>query len=377
MPNTLTSLLPELYTNLDVVSRELVGMVPAVTVDATTNRAALNQTVRNFIAPASSSVNITPGVSAPDSGDQTIGNSTLTISKSKMVPIRWTGEEELNVSAGHGAQAIRANQIQQAIRTLVNEMESDLADLHARASRAAGTAGAAPFGTANDYTAASLARKILVDNGAPTSDMSLVIDTAAGANLRGRQAAAMDAGSTSILRQGILLDINGMAIRESAQIKAPTAGSVSGTLASLVRPAGSTVLTTSADYTSTLLAGDIVTFAGDTNQYVIAAVAAGSVTINAPGLVAGTTSGTKAITVIATARRNMAFSRNAIVLATRLPALPAAGDMADDRATISDPRSGLSFEISVYRQYRQVHWEVAAAWGVAVTKPEHLALLLG
>lgn len=377
MPNTLTSLLPELYTNLDVVSRELVGMVPAVTVDATTNRAALNQTVRNFIAPASSSVNITPGVSAPDSGDQTIGNSTMTISKSKMVPIRWTGEEELNVSAGHGAQAIRANQIQQAIRTLVNEMESDLADLHARASRAAGTAGAAPFGTANDYTAASLARKILVDNGAPTSDMSLVIDTAAGANLRGRQAAAMDAGSTSILRQGILLDINGMAIRESAQIKAPTAGSVSGTLASLVRPAGSTVLTTSADYTSTLLAGDIVTFAGDTNQYVIAAVAAGSVTINAPGLVAGTTSGTKAITVIATARRNMAFSRNAIVLATRLPALPAAGDMADDRATISDPRSGLSFEISVYRQYRQVHWEVAAAWGVAVTKPEHLALLLG
>jgi hypothetical protein len=377
MANTLTSLLPELYTNLDVVSRELVGMVPAVTVDATTNRAALNQTVRNFIAPASSSVNITPGVSAPDSGDQTIGNSTLTISKSKMVPIRWTGEEELNVSAGHGAQAIRANQIQQAIRTLVNEMESDLADLHARASRAAGTAGAAPFGTANDYTAASLARKILVDNGAPTSDMSLVIDTAAGANLRGRQAAAMDAGSTSILRQGILLDINGMAIRESAQIKAPTAGSVSGTLASLVRPAGSTVLTTSADYTSTLLAGDIVTFAGDANQYVIAAVAAGSITINAPGLVAGTTSGTKAITVIATARRNMAFSRNAIVLATRLPALPAAGDMADDRATISDPRSGLSFEISVYRQYRQVHWEVAAAWGVAVPKPEHLALLLG
>jgi hypothetical protein len=256
-------------------------------------------------------------------------------------------------------------------------MESDLADLHARASRAAGTAGTAPFGTANDYTAASLARKILVDNGAPISDMSLVIDTAAGANLRGRQAAAMDAGSTSILRQGILLDINGMAIRESAQIKAPTAGSVSGTLASLVRPAGSTVLTTSADYTSTLLAGDIVTFAGDANQYVIAAVAAGSITINAPGLVAGTTSGTKAITVIATARRNMAFSRNAIVLATRLPALPAAGDMADDRATISDPRSGLSFEISVYRQYRQVHWEVAAAWGVAVPKPEHLALLLG
>lgn len=377
MANTLTNLLPELYTNLDVVSRELVGLIPAVTVDAATNRAALNQTVRNFVAPAAAAADITPGLYAPNSGDQTIGTTTLSITKSRMVPIRWTGEEELSVAAGHGAQAIRANQIQQAIRTLVNEMEADLAGLHTKASRAVGAAATTPFGTANDYTAASLARKVLADNGAPLSDMQLVIDTAAGANIRGKQAAAADAGGDSILRQGVLLDINGMAVRESAQIKYHTAGSVSGTLASLARDPGTTVLTTSADYSATLLAGDVVTFAGDANQYVITSVSASAITIGAPGLVAGTTTGTKAITVIASTRRNMAFSRNAIVLAQRLPALPDSGDMADDRATITDPRSGLSFEISVYRQYRQVHWEVACAWGVAVTKPEHIALLLG
>ena len=91
----------------------------------------------------------------------------------------------------------------------------------------------------------------------------------------------------------------------------------------------------------------------------------------------GTTSGTKAITVIATARRNMAFSRNAIVLAQRLPALPSGGDAAIDRTVVTDPRSGLSFEISQYAQYRQMYWEVSCAWGVKVIKPEHLALLLG
>lgn len=375
MANTLTNLIPELYSNLDVVSRELVGMIPAVTMDAVASRAAKDQTVRVFNTPAASAGDIAPGVTPPNDGDQTFTNVSVAITKARRVPIRWNGEEELSV--GPGAAAMRAAQIQQAIRTLVNEMESDLAGLHVFASRAAGAAATTPFGTANDYTAASLTRKILVDNGAPTSDMSLVIDTAAGANLRGKQAAAMDAGTSSILRQGVLLDINGMAIRESAQIKAPTAGSVSGTLASLVRPAGTTVLTTTADYSATLLAGDIVTFAGDTNQYVITSVSASAITIGAPGLVSGTTTGTKAITVIATARRNMGFSRNAIVLAQRLPALPDGGDVAVDRTTITDPRSGLSFEVAMYPQYRQMQYEISCAWGVKVIKPEHLALLLG
>lgn len=377
MANTLTSLIPDLYSSLDVVSRELVGFIPAVTMDATTARAAVNQTVRSFVAPAASAGNISPGVTPPDDGNQTIDNVTLSITKARRVPIRWNGEEELGVNSGPGAAAIRAAQIQQAIRTLTNEIEADIAGLHIYSSRAAGTAGTTPFGTANDYTGASLTRKILADNGSPLSDIHLVIDTTAGANIRGKQAAAADAGGDSILRQGVLLDINGFAVRESAQVLAPAIGTVSGTLASLVRAKGVTVLTTTADYSATLLAGDVVTFAGDTNQYVITSVSASAITIGAPGLVDGTTTGTKAITVVALARRNMAFHRSAIVLAHRLPALPQGGDMAVDRTTITDPRSGLSFEVAMYAQYRQMQYEISCAWGVKMVKPAHTALLLG
>lgn len=384
MANTLTNLIPELYSNLDVVSRELVGMIPAVTLDPAASRAALNQTVRTFVAPAATASDITPGLTAPDTGDQTIGNGSLSITKARKVPIRWNGEEELSVGgAGFGAAQIRAAQIQQAFRTLVNEMEADLCALHIAASRAHGTAGTTPFGTAGDYTDASLARKILVDNGAGESDLHLVMNTAAGANIRGKQARVDEAGTTSLLRQGVLQDVGGMMLRESGQIVTFTKGTgASATTNAAGYAVGATVITLAAVGTGTILAGDVITFAGDSNQYVVASgdtdvSNAGTITLAAPGLKVAMSAATKAITVVASSARNMAFRRSAIVLATRLPALPTGGDSAIDRAVVTDPRSGVSFEISMYAQYRQMYWEVAACWGVKAVKPEHMALLLG
>lgn len=386
MANTLTSLIPDLYSSLDVVSREMVGFIPAVTMDAATSRAALNQTVRSFVAPAATAGNITPAATAPDDGNQTIGNVDLAITKARRVPIRWNGEETLGVNSGPGTAAIRSAQIQQAIRTLVNEIEVDLAALHIAASRAAGAAGTTPFGTANDYTGASLTRKILADNGAPMSDLQLVIDTTAGANIRGKQSAADASGNDSLLRQGVLLDINGFMVRESAAVAAPAAGAMANATTNNAGYAvGATVLTLATAGTGVVAAGDVLTFAGDANQYVVTSVvfaganpAAGdTITIAAPGLRVAMSAATKAITVVAQARRNMGFSKSAIILAHRLPALPDGGDLAVDRTTITDPRSGLSFEVAMYPQYRQMQYEISCAWGVKLVKPDHCALLLG
>jgi hypothetical protein len=74
---------------------------------------------------------------------------------------------------------------------------------------------------------------------------------------------------------------------------------------------------------------------------------------------------------------NMAFNRDAIVLVTRAPARPVEGDLAEDVMLMTDPRSGITFEVSMYKEYRQVHFEVALAWGVAAIKPEHIGILLG
>ena len=378
MANTLTGLIPTLYQAVDVVSRELVGLVPAVTMDAQATRAALNQTVMSPVAPAASATDVTPGVTPPDDGDQTIGNATITISKSRRVPVRWNGEQSVGINSGPGRANVLRDQFAQAMRTLVNEIEADLAALYAKASRVYGTAGTTPFATAGDYSDVGFVRKILMDNGAPTSDLQLVINTTAGATFRGKQSQAQMESDNQLRRQGVLLDVHGMMIRESAQIKSHTKGTGASYLSNLL--AGYAIGDTSIAIdtgSGTVLAGDVVTFAGDTNKYVNGtALTGGSIVLNEPGLRAALADGV-AMTVGNSYTANMAFHRGAIQLATRAPALPDEGDMADDRMMLTDPVSGLTFEVAMYRQYRQVQYEVALAWGAACTKSEHLAILLG
>ena len=387
MSNTLTGLIPDLYAALDVVSRELIGFIPAVTVDSSVNRAAVGQEVKVPVAPSSNSmIDTTPAMSVPSAADQTIGNTSVIITRSKAVPFSWEGNEQVGLNSGAGYLTIRANQIAQAMRTLANAVELDLAALYATTSRAAGTVGTVPFIT--NTAALSAARKILVDNGAPTSDLQLVIDTNAGANLQTlfNINSARDKAAETLAGQGVLTMPSGVAIRESAQVYNPASGAMaSATSTSAAFTVGQTVIPLATAGTGVVAAGDVITFANDTNQYVVSAVSfAGAnpasgdtITLAAPGLRKAQGVATRAITVLATSPRNMAFSRSAIVLATRMPERPQEGDMAIDVMTIQDPRSGLAFEVSMYPGYRKIRYEIALAWGVKNIKPEHTATLLG
>lgn len=388
MANTLTDLIPDLYASLDVVSRELVGMIPAVTTDARVNRAAVGQDVRVPIVPnAGASFDITPAMTMPAAADQTIGNTAITITKSKGRAFSWEGNEQDGLNNnGAGYLPIRANQMLQAMRALTNEVEADLCALQSTFSRAYGTAGTTPFATSGDFTDGSYTLKILKDNGAPIQDNHLVLNTTAGASYLGKQAEVNRQGTDDILRQGVFRTVSGVDIRESGQAVTQVAGAMaSATTTNAVLAVGQTVLPLATAGTGVVAAGDAFTLANDPNKYIVTSVSfAGAnpasgdtITIAAPGLRVAQAAATRAITVIATSARNMMFNRSAIVLATRMPERPQEGDMALDVMTITDPRSGLSFEVSMYPGYRKVRYEIALAWGVKNIKPAHTAILLG
>jgi len=377
MANTLTNLIPNVYAALDVVSRELVGALPGVTRDAKADRVASNQTLRIPQTPANTTSSYTPSMAIPSAVDQTIANASLTLTKNKYAAFSWTGEETYAMDQGPGFLNIEQQQIAQAFRVLVNEMENDVCDALAQgASRAYGTAGTTPF--ASNLGDSAQVRKILDDNGAPGSSRSLVINTSAGAALRtlGQLTKANEAGNTMTLRDGELLNLQGFSVRESAQINNATAGTGSGYLINEASgyAVGSTALTLDTG-TGTILAGDIITIGS--HKYVVAsALAANVVTIAAPGLVAAVANN-DAVTVNATSSRNIAFSSDALVLATRLPIFPSQGDLAIDNEIITDPRTGISFDLRVYPGDGMVLYRIHALWGWVAPKPAHAAILLG
>lgn len=385
MANTLSDLTADLYAALHVVSRELVGFIPAVSRNSSAERVAIGDTVRIPEAPAATAYDVTPSQLQADNGDNVFTNRTMTISKERYVPIRWTGREQRSMNNGAGYANLRVQQFAEAMRTLVNEIEADIASLYTQASVAQTPAGTNLFDAAN-YKDFAACIEMLDNNGAPISDRHLVINSAAKRAILGnaQYVGANTSGDQGMLRQGVLLDHLGLDVRASAQVKNHTAGdAASATTDNAGYSVGDTVLTLASAGTGAILAGDVITITGDASatKYVVESGDAdvsggGTITLAAPGLKGDLSAATHAITVETSTARNMVFSRDAIQLATRIPDRPEEGDLAVDTMVITDDVSGLSFEVAMFFENRRIKYEISAAWGQAVVNPKNLALLV-
>lgn len=388
MANTLTDLIPDAMEALDTISREQVGYISAVSRSSGVERAALNQNVLVPVTQAASTATNTPAVTAPDTGDAIVDNVSVTISKSKHVPIRFNGEETKGLTNAGTFSTIMADRIYQAMRALCNEIEADVhAEVYKNASRAYGaTIGTAPFATAGDLSDFAGPLGILETNGAPTNDLQMVLGTAAMGNLRGKQSVLFkvnEAGTSDMLRNGMTDRVMKFALRQSAAVVTHIAGAGAG--ADINNGAGEAIGQTSLTVdgitvnTTGYKAGDLVTVAGDTNKYNVTTTltaTSGELVIAKPGLLIAAADATE-ITLLGSHVPNTAFARSAVVLATRAPALQKGGDQADDVTTVVDPVSGLAFELAIYRQFLQTVVHVRLAWGFKAIKPEHIAVLHG
>lgn len=379
---TLTSLTENIFRAKDIVARETVGFIPSVLVNSGSEGVSINGTVNSFeTAQPTLNTSYTPAMTIPAADDQTISAKTMTIGQVANVRIPLRGEDILKLNNTAGSQRVIDDMMANAIRKIVNTIEAHCGTVVKNgASRATGTAGTTPFGS--NFNIIADARQILQDNGAPDDGQrSVVLSNSAGTKLR--QLANIykvnEAGTSDTLRTGALLNLFGFNIRESAGCASHTAGTGASYLINNVSGeiVGETVLTLDTG-SGTILAGDIITHASDTaNKYVVAsALASNDVTIAAPGLRIAAANN-DAVTVGAAYTGNAAFHRNAVELVMRPPAQPYGGDSAIDRMTVSDDRTGLVFEVAIYKGYGMNMLDFTCLYQAKVWKPEFVATILG
>ena len=377
MANVLTDLAADIYKAADIVGRELVGVIPSMTINAGTERAAFGDTVRSaFTRAATVNDAYTPSMTIPQGDDQTVDNKTTTIDKVANVKIPYTGEDILHLNNGVGYETVYGDQIAQAMRGITNTIESYAAlTISQGASRAIGTAGTTPF--ASDFDAIAELRQVLVDNGMPLDGQATVaMNTNAGTKLRNlaQLQKVNEAGGEELLRRGELLNLQGLMLKESNGIAAHVKGTATGVTVNGALAIGATAGATG------IKAGDVVTFAGDAdNKYVVEtgiSAASGTFTIQAPGLRAAIADDA-AVTIGANYTGNFAFHRAASELVVRPPAQPQGGDAAVDRMTVQDPFSGLVYEIAVYKGYAKAMFDITTFYAAKVWKPQFVATLLG
>jgi hypothetical protein len=376
MPNTLTPLIPVLFSAAQEVSNEPFGAINAINTQFDDKGVAKGDSVTVPIAPTRAATDFTPS-NVTSTGDDSIATSVaVQITASKKVSWQLSGEQIRSLDNGAEPAEWARQLVAQGMRTLRNLAESDCcAAIKQGASRAVGTAGTNPF--TSDINIIPDVRKVLADNGAPLSDLQLVIDTSAGVASRklGIIQQAYQAGSDEERRSGDLMRQFGFSITESAGIALHTKGTgaayvTSGSTAPGVRDIA---LVTG---TGTVLSGDVVTFAADTaNKYVVntGIAAPGTITLGRPGARV-TIATANAMTVGNNYTPNMAFERNAVVGIMRPPLMPENPTITQQ--LISDSK-GMTYLLAQIAQYGQITWELHLAWGFKVVQGEHVALVLG
>ncbi len=388
MANTFTAIIPNVTAAFMRVGAEKASLVALAQVDFKPEQAALNQDVVIPIAPTVAGADRTPAAIFTVAADRSVTNSTITITKDRKFPFHMTGDDFQR--AVQNPEFVPKS-LEQAMRTARNEMHSDLAGQHINAAgyyragysssgAAVGTALTTPFATLVDLIPD--AEKLLNDSLAPMGDRFLMLDTAAKSALGklGQLIKANEAGNDALLRQGIVGQLAGFNVIWDQDVKLHTKGTVTGLLINdgagiLV---GATTLTVDTG-TGTILPGDILSFATvDTvNKYVVQSVVGGatptSIVITSPIITALTDN---LAVVVSGGRRNIAFHREALGLAVRLPKMPPEGD-AGEHQVITDPVSGIGYRFSTYKGYGLNNYELSVAWGVKAVRPELLKILLG
>lgn len=321
--------------------------------------ATLNSTV-NVIVPAPiTAVNVTPSQVHPnDTVAVTPTKVPITLNQWKRAAFDFSDKQAKQVDRG-----IVPMQIQEAIRGLVNAIETDVWLNYKSFFGFSGVPTVTPF--AADISEFLTAEKLANDQLMPGDRRALIMNTAANANWKG-------------LRRTYDKNFGDIGVEPvwTQFVPTHTAGTASGATTNNAGYAlGVQTVTLASAGTGTVLVGDVITFAGDTQTYVITAgdadVSNGGTLSFYPGLKTAIPTSNTAITVKASHAVNLLLHPNAIAFAMA----PMVGGLQIEgrqrlESVMVDQDSGLAIRLTVFEGFYQTEWSFDALWGSAVPRPE-------
>lgn len=384
MANTLTYIQKAAYSAMQEVAAEPAGAVMAVNSTFDSKSVSEGEYCDVPIAPVATMTTFSPSNVYPSPTAQTAARVRLQIVSPtlKTVPRYLTGEEIQSLTNADTDKEWARQNLMQMCRAMRNAIETALClILKNGSSRAVGVAGTTPFAT--DLNELIDARQVLIDNGAPCTDLQCVINSSAYTNMKklGIVQQASLAGSDAERRSGVIGNQEGAKIRMSAGIAAHTKGTATlfDVNLSAGYAVGDTAIITDGCDTGTMLAGDVITWAGDTNKYISpsntgSGAAVTLVNLNKPGLRA-TLANTVEGTIGSSYTPNFLLERNAAALVVRPTFIPPNATIR--QLPITDPVSGLTYLLLEISQYGQIVWELHAAYGAAVIQPEFVSTIMG
>lgn len=386
MANTLTSLVPKLLAQGLLALRQQAIVARLVNRKYETLAGAKGSTIDVPISSGITAVAVNPGPTPPANADSAPTSVPIAMDQWFEAPFYLTDKERMEIDAGFIPM-----QASEAIKALANNVDQYLLNLFRGAAtpaingifNVAGVAGTTPF--ASDLTAFKNARKLLNKELAPLDERFIVLDPDAEANAldltkffeadkRGDQGGVIDGNIGRKYGAQWWMDQN-------VRTHTSTALSAGAATVNGAHSIGATTVSIAkATNPSNLVKGDILTFAGDVNTYMVKAdvtLAVGNTNVTIyPGLRVAK-AGAEAVTLTATHVVNLYAHREAIAFANRPLLGTVDPELRVAEQSAVDPISGLVLRLEVTRQHKQTRWSFDILYGGQLIRPEYAVRVLG
>jgi hypothetical protein len=384
MANTFTDVVPILVAQGLQTLRAACVMPRLVNTDYSNTPANLGDTVNVWIPSAVTVADVAPSAAPLQAGDSQPVKAPIPLNKWRRAGFYLTDKQQEEIVGG-----VQSKQTGEAVKALAEDINAFIFSLYPAVYGFQGTPGTTPFAT--DVTGATNVRKTLNLQRAPLAERRLVVDVNAEANALALPAftSAYIVGNPTAVIEGTIGRRLGFDWAMDQQVPthpsvALTAGAATVNGAQAINQGSTnggrtgTVSIAKATNAGSLIAGDILTFAGDAQTYTVLAAATliiGNTTASIAPALSTAKAGGEAVTLKAAHVVNLAFHRDAFAFVSR--PLQASTANVEEMMSVVDPISGVAVRLEVSRQNKQMLFDFDVLYGAACVRPELAARLAG